>query len=114
MRGYCKLLNFLAFSVQINPSPTTDVVPPLPKRARVFRSYSLDDLALGESYQSSSKRSFSIREKVAESRMRGHFKLFIFLAFPFTKFPHPSLAWSPLSQNGRGFSDIALTQHPQT
>jgi hypothetical protein len=47
------------------------MAPPLPKRARVFRSYSLDDLALGESYQSSSKRSFSIREKVAESRMRG-------------------------------------------
>jgi len=108
MRGYCKLLNFLAFSVQINPSPTTDVVPPLPKRARVFRSYSLDDLALGESYQSSSKRSFSIREKVAESRMRGHFKLFIFLAFPFTKFPHPPLTWSPLSQNGRGFSEVTV------
>ncbi|MGA1121287.1 MAG: hypothetical protein ACO3XI_17110, partial [bacterium] len=42
-------------------------------------------------------------EKVAESRMRGHFKLLIFLAFPFTKFPHPPLTWSPLSQNGRGF-----------
>ncbi|MGA0907678.1 MAG: hypothetical protein ACO3S7_16800, partial [bacterium] len=38
MRGHFKLLNFLAFSVQINPSPTTDVVPPLPKRARVFNA----------------------------------------------------------------------------
>ncbi|MGA0261952.1 MAG: hypothetical protein ACO3NI_17535, partial [bacterium] len=46
---------------------------------------------------------FSFGEKVAESRMRGYFKLLIFLAFPFTKFPHPPLTWSPLSQNGRGF-----------
>ncbi len=38
MRGYFKLLNFLAFSVHKIPSPTTDVVPPLPKRARVFES----------------------------------------------------------------------------
>jgi len=30
MRGYFKLLNFLIFLVQITPSPTTDVVPPLP------------------------------------------------------------------------------------
>ena len=37
MRGYCKLLIFLAFSIHKIPSPTTDVVPPLPKRARVFR-----------------------------------------------------------------------------
>jgi len=69
--GLLQSPQFPRFSVQINPSPTTDMAPPLPKRARVLRSYSLDDLALGESYQSSSKRSFSIREKVAESRMRG-------------------------------------------
>jgi len=56
------------------------VVPPLPKRARVFRSYSLDDLALGESYQSSSKRSFSIREKVAAGRMRRFLQI--------SNFPH--------------------------
>jgi len=46
---------------------------------------------------------FSFGEKVAESRMRGYFKLLIFLAFPFTKFPHPPLTWSPLSQLGEGF-----------
>jgi hypothetical protein len=51
---------------------------------------------------------FSIREKVAESRMRGYFKLLNFLAFPFTKFPHPPLTWLPLSQNGRGFSEVTV------
>jgi hypothetical protein len=38
MRGYFKLLIFLAFSIHKIPSPTTCVVPPLPKRARVFQS----------------------------------------------------------------------------
>ena len=52
MSGYAKLTNFLALSELKAPSPTTDVVPPLPvvrgfsdlfwyvvicKRARVFR-----------------------------------------------------------------------------
>ena len=42
---------------------------------------------------------------VAESRMRGHFKLLIFLAFLSSDpIPHPPLAWSPLSQNRRGIS----------
>ena len=36
MRGYSKFPKFLIFSVQINPSPTTNVVPPLSKWARVF------------------------------------------------------------------------------
>ena len=36
MRGHFKLLIFLAFSVHKIPSPTTDVAPPLPKRARVL------------------------------------------------------------------------------
>jgi len=70
MRGYFKLLIFLAFPFTKFPHPPLSWSP-LSHWARVFRSYSLDDLALGESYQSSSKRSFSIREKVAESRMRG-------------------------------------------
>jgi len=48
---------------------------------------------------------FSFGEKVAESRMRGYFKLLIFLVFPFRSIPHPPLTWSPLSQNGRGFLD---------
>ena len=38
-------------------------------------------------------------------RMRGHFKFLKFLTFLFIKSPHPPLAWSPLSQNGRGFLD---------
>ena len=51
MRGYFKLLNFLAFSVHKIPSPTTVVVPPLPKWARVF--------------DWNAEFSFSIGEKVA-------------------------------------------------
>ena len=34
--GLLQTAHFPRFSVQINPSPTTCVVPPLPKRARVF------------------------------------------------------------------------------
>ena len=33
MRGCYKLTNFLAFPVYKSPSPTTNVVPPLPKWA---------------------------------------------------------------------------------
>jgi len=49
MRGYFKLLNFLEFSVQVNPSPTTCVVPPLPKRARVFQ-FSLNSKLLANEW----------------------------------------------------------------
>jgi hypothetical protein len=40
MRGYFKLLIFLAFSFQINPSPTTDVAP-LSQNGRRFLDFLL-------------------------------------------------------------------------
>jgi len=49
MRGYFKLLNFLAFSVQINPSPTICDGPPSPKTGEGFSKRCwLDDLPMSD------------------------------------------------------------------
>ena len=69
MRGYCKLSNFLAFSVQNNPSPTTNVVPPLPvRRGFLVIDFIYQFDRFGET-QSLGFFAFSIIEKVAESWM---------------------------------------------
>jgi hypothetical protein len=46
---------------------------------------------------------FSIREKVAESQMRGYFKLTNFLISSVQIYPHPPSAMVPPLPVGRGF-----------
>jgi hypothetical protein len=54
---------------------------------------------------------FSIREKVAESRMRESLQAFHFPDFLSTAtIPHPPLTWSLLSQLGEGFLNVLLSK----
>ena len=66
MRGYFKLTNFLAFSLQSIPSPTTDVVPPLPLGEGFQYADFIDENILTEETKSTQILCFSFGEKVAE------------------------------------------------
>ena len=103
MRGYFKLLKFLAFPFTKFPHPPLAWFP----LSQNGRGFSVIDFIckfdLFDEAQSLGFFTFSFGEKVAESRMRGYFKLLIFLIFLVQSIPSPTTDAVPPLQVGRGF-----------